>query len=125
MFHSVLSAFFGASTGDLGANVAEVRGKLRTAGHEPSRHSTDDRALPIQIDTTCHHLHLVLLQTGAGAVFALAGAPVTGFDTGTVFVVHNVSPLCASFPEPPHAIAFFMNDVLQKPGDRDNVYQAL
>lgn len=89
MIGFVLPALLAARAADLAADTADFLREFRSAGHETSGHPANDRALVIQIDTARHHLDVVFLQTRAGAVFALSGALIAGFDTASVLLMHN------------------------------------
>jgi hypothetical protein len=100
MIELVLATFLGARAADVGANAADFFREVRSTGHEGRRRVTNLRAITIKRDATGHHFDIVLLQTGAGAMFGLGGAVVAGFDTRLIFFVHNNSPvsLCSFDP---------------------------
>lgn len=85
----VFAAFIATSAADFGANAANFAGEFRAAGHERRRRVADFRAIMVKQDTARHHRDVTLLQTGAGAVFALGGAFVASFNAVSVFLVHT------------------------------------
>jgi hypothetical protein len=90
MLRVVLATFLAASAANLGANAAEVCGKLRPARHEPRRDAADHGALMVEVDAAGHLLNVLLPQAGAGAMFALSSALVAGFDAASILLVHNL-----------------------------------
>jgi hypothetical protein len=77
----VFTALFAASAADFRAKAADVLREFRSASHETCGDAADDRALMVQVDAARHHFDVVFLQAGGGAMFALGGAFVAGFDT--------------------------------------------
>jgi hypothetical protein len=84
-------AFFTAGTTDISTDAADIFRKLRPARHESNCDGTNPGAIAIQIDAARHHFYIVLLQTGAGAMFTHGGALVAGLDTASKFFVHDFS----------------------------------
>ena len=89
MFGFVFPALLAASAADAAADTADFLCELRSSGHETSGYTANDRALVIEIDAARHSLDVVLLQARAGAVLALSGAFIAGFNTASVFFMHN------------------------------------
>jgi hypothetical protein len=94
----MLAALFTAGPANLGARSAEVGGELGTARHELRGHGANQRAVSIEFDAACHHLHIVLAQAFTGAVFTFGGAFLAGFNTAFVFLVwHKQTPSVRNF----------------------------
>jgi hypothetical protein len=94
MVHLMAAAFFTARAADFSADPTDFLREFRTARHEAGGHRADPGAIAIQPNAARHHFDIILLQTGAGAVFAFRGAIVAGFDTAFIFLVHNISFSC-------------------------------
>ena len=90
MIHLVFTALFAARVAYLGAELADLRGKLRAAGHLAHRKGANVSATAIEFDAADHHLDILFLEAGGRAVFARFHALVTGFyAVFVVFVRHN------------------------------------
>lgn len=85
----VFAAFLAAFAADLRAQFTNHFRKLRSRRHESCGGGTDARAIAIERNTARHHLYILFFQAGAGAMFALRGAFVAGFDTILESLVHN------------------------------------
>jgi hypothetical protein len=84
----VMTAALGAARlTDFGAQAAEFERESRTPAHEPGREEADRGAVAVEPDALGHGRDIVLVEAGAGAVFAFLGAGQTGFDTGLMLVV--------------------------------------
>lgn len=91
MIQVVLAALLTAGFAHVGAKRADLLGELRASGHLTHGERTNIGAIAIQLDATRHHLDIILVQTGHGAMFARLHALVAGFDTIFVFFVgHDV-----------------------------------
>lgn len=92
----VTSAFVAAGLADISAEGAHPRGELAAPCHEPGSQPADRCAIDVQGNATGHHLHVLLLQAGGGAVVTGISAGVAGFDAGLIgfvgLVSHGVSP---------------------------------
>lgn len=89
----VLCTFIATGLADIGASCADRFGELTAPGHETSGHPANGSTVDIEPDAARHHLHIVFLQAGGGAVVARIGAGVTGVDTGSVLLMsHGLSP---------------------------------
>ena len=92
VIHLVLAAFLTASAANVRAQSAELFRELRITGHELSREHANISAVPVEPDSTFHHINVVFLQTGRRAVFAFLSAFQARLDTTSVFFVsHNFS----------------------------------
>lgn len=89
MIGLMFAAFFGTGPAQLGAVFADVCSLVRASGHQCRREAAEIGAITIQRDAARHHFYIVLLQTGAGAVFTLRGAFIAGFNTAFVFFMHT------------------------------------
>ena len=87
MLRLVFCAFIAARSTNFGADAADRGGKLRTARHQARCSRAYRRAGAIQLDTTCHHFHILLMQTFRRAMFASNHAVITCVDTALIFFV--------------------------------------
>jgi hypothetical protein len=90
VFDLMLPAFLFAFAANVGTNAADIFRELRAGGHHCGRGEADLRAITIQGDAARHHFDIVLLQAGAGAVFAFARAVIAGFDAALKLFVHKI-----------------------------------
>jgi hypothetical protein len=89
VLHLVLRAFFAARFANLGAELADMFGKDRAAGHLSFREGTDVGATSVQFDAAGHHADIVFVQARRCAVFTRLHAVMAGFDTILVFLVRH------------------------------------
>src|SRR4051794_40495061 len=94
MLRLVLCAFIAAVLTDFGADAADPCGKLGTARHQAHCSRTYRGAGAIQLDTTRHHFHILLMQAFGRAMFASNHAVITCVNTALIFFVwYNLSPV--------------------------------
>ncbi len=87
--HLVFGAFFLAEAADVGAVAQQALGAFRAAGHEAGRQGADVGAVAVKLNAAGHHLHVVFLQAGGGAVFAGCHAGGQGLEQALVLLVHG------------------------------------
>jgi len=90
----VLAAFTAAILADIGAQAAQFAriafGMFIGHGHELRGHAADVSTIPIELDTAGHHLHIIFVQAGGGAVITFLCALVARFDTTLEFLMHVI-----------------------------------
>lgn len=95
MVHLVLPAFVAAGFANISAKTAEFACHLAASCHIGSRDAADLRAIHVKRNTTRHHLYILLLQAGCGAMVACGRARITSFDTGLKLIdCHGFTPRC-------------------------------
>lgn len=85
----VPAALIGAGLADGSAYLRELRGVLRAASYEASGERADIGAVAGQADAAGHHVHVLLLQAGRGAVLAGGHAGVEGVLLTLDVLVHG------------------------------------
>jgi hypothetical protein len=83
----VIAAFLGTGMARIGADAAKLGGKGRVRAQEHRGRAAKHRTIAVQLDAAHQHLHVLLPQAGAGAVGALVGTVVTGFNGLDIFLV--------------------------------------
>lgn len=86
---TVLFALVATGLADFGALAQQVRGMLRAAGYQPGGQGAHVGAVTVEANTAGHHLYIVFLQAGGGAVLAGGNAGVEGVEEGLVLGVHG------------------------------------
>jgi len=85
----VAGAFVSTSLADFRTEGAETLGQFTVSGKgrcgEPAYLGT----VHVQGDTSCHHGNIPFRQAGRGTVIAGCCTLITGFDTGSVFVMSH------------------------------------
>jgi hypothetical protein len=89
----MLGAFVAADLADFRANPAGLLGELAAPRHITGGEPTDGGTVNVEPDAARHHLDIVFLQAGSGAVVAGVGAGVAGFDAGSVLLMSHDEPL--------------------------------
>ena len=89
VFHVLLGAFVATRLADVGAQGADGIGVLATAGHRGGGQLANRSAVHIERDAARHHLDVLLVQAGCGAMIAGHGAGVAGFEARKVFLVRH------------------------------------
>ncbi len=89
MSHFVLRALGAASFANFRAQATEIGGESRVATHERSGRPADFGAVTVEPNALGHHAHVVFLQAGRGALFALLCTLNTRFNAGGVLVVSH------------------------------------
>jgi hypothetical protein len=84
----VLVALGAASIANLGTGTAQFRRFGTAALHEGCGQAADLGTIDVERDAARQHLHIGLLQAGAGTVFAGGRAVVAGIDTGLIVLLH-------------------------------------
>ena len=85
----VLCAFIAAGLANVGADRANCLGELAVPGHEAGGHPTNPCAVDIQRDAARHHLDVVFLQAGGGAMVACVCAGVAGIHAGSILLMSH------------------------------------
>tara|TARA_B100001105_G_C22399454_1_gene448590 strand:+ start:804 stop:1118 length:315 start_codon:yes stop_codon:yes gene_type:complete len=75
---------------DLRAQLAQLLGEVAAPGHVASRQAADCGAVHVQRDASRHHLDVLLLQAGRGAVVTGVSAGVARLDAGLVLLVSHL-----------------------------------
>lgn len=70
----VLFTFFGAGITDFCTHITESSGEVSAYRHQLRCCSANGSTLPVELNTTCHHLDIIFPQTFGGAMFALSCA---------------------------------------------------
>lgn len=91
----VLAAFTRAFLTNPGTQCAkflhEFSGMVIGTRHPRGGHPADICAIPIHLDATRHHLHIILLQTRGSTMFTLLGTSLTRLNAALIFVMHDRS----------------------------------
>jgi hypothetical protein len=86
----MLSALRRAFLANLRAHPAKLLCPATSQAHQLRSIITDCSTFHIQLHTPCHHLHILLLQTGRGTMIAQRRTVQTGINTFLITVViHN------------------------------------
>jgi hypothetical protein len=89
----VFSAFFSTGIACFSTELTNAFSELRTASHLANGERAEVGAGSVQLDTTSHHLDVLLMEAGCRAVFACEQALMAGIDAVlVVFVSHFISP---------------------------------
>ena len=86
---TVPGALVAAGFADFGAYFQQVRGVLRAAGYKAGGEGADIGAVAVELNAASHHLHVLLLQAGGGAMLAGGDAGIEGIEQGLVLGVHG------------------------------------
>ncbi|GAB2452903.1 hypothetical protein GCM10011375_40000 [Hymenobacter qilianensis] len=86
---AVLGTFHSAGMTDLSTELQQVLGVLGSTGHEAGSQGTNIGAVAVQLNTAGHHLHVLLLQAGGGAVLAGSDTGVEGSEEALILIVHR------------------------------------
>jgi hypothetical protein len=97
----VLAALLSAGAARLGAHPADVPRKIRITAHEQRRRPAQGRAVPIQLNTTRHHLYVTFPKTLTCAPRAFIRAVVAGLDAIDVLLISHNTPFAAACGRPP------------------------
>ena len=81
-------AFLAARLAHLGAQLAKLLREDTAACHVPGCRPADGGAVHVERDASGHHLYVLLLQAGCGAVVAGIGAGVACLNAGSVDLMH-------------------------------------
>ncbi len=83
----VLAAFGGASLTCVSAKPAQLFCTVASQAHQLRRGIAKSCAFHIQLNAFGHHVQVLFLQAGAGAILAGGGATQTGIDTVLVLLI--------------------------------------
>jgi hypothetical protein len=86
----VLAALLATRVADLRTQLAQLLGEVAAPGHVTSRQAADCGAVHVERDTSRHHLDVLLLQAGRGAVVTGVSAGVARLDAGLVLLVSHL-----------------------------------
>ena len=78
-----------AGLADFGALAQQVLGVLGTPGDQAGGQRADIGAVAVQTDTADHHLHVVFLQAGRGAVLTGGDTGIEGVEQALILLVHS------------------------------------
>ena len=87
VFGAVLPALFTTDFAHVRAQTADLLHEFRPARHFSSGERTDLGARTVQLNTANHHLNILLVQTGRGAVLARLHTLQTLLDALTIAFV--------------------------------------
>lgn len=91
MLGLMLSAFLAASIANVGARLANSRGKFTATRHVCRSHSANLCAIHVELNAARHFLDILFRQAGNGAVIAGSCAGIAFVDTGLkLFMCHEV-----------------------------------
>lgn len=90
MFHLVPGAFLAAGIANRCAERTDLSSELAVTCHHRRGKLTKGSAVDVECDAARHHLDVLFLQAGGGALIALNRAVVARLDTGFVlFLGHE------------------------------------
>lgn len=87
MLHVVPCTFIATGLAKVCTEAADLLGCLSTHAHYLSGCITDSRTFHVQLNTPCHHLHVILMQAGRSTMVANSGTTQTSFNITLILMI--------------------------------------